>query len=182
MNNKDKTTQIKFYLRKTYNNDIYEAFFGDKKDSEHKIRINISIGKYYIFAINFKIGGLMHSTNIRTFYVRDDDRKDKKEYKVDPKNGTELKIKNFKNENFSIIFGFDYDDIDEDIIINKFRGFIGDIFILNRKNIKSSGNSINDDEFSKLLLSFEGNYRDIITIFEDNENNIFLENNNKNQK
>ena len=121
----------------------------------------------------------MHSTIIRTFYVRDDDRKDKKEYKVDPKNGTELKI---RNDNFSIIFGFDFDDINNDIIINKFRGFIGDIIILNRKNIKSQGNSINDDEFSKLLLSFEGNYRDIITIFEDNENYIFLENNNKNQK
>ena len=173
INIKDKTTLIKFYLRKTQNTNSYEMFAGDKKDTEHKLRIYINHGKNYIMAIYFKVGGLVHSTIIKTIYVKDDDRKNKKEYEVEFKNGMELKIKNFKTDNISIGFGCDFDFIEDNKVINTFRGFFGDIIIINRKNIKVTGIG-NDDEFSKLLLSFEGNYRDIVTFLGENYDNIYI--------
>ena len=181
-NNKDKTTLIKFYLRKTYINDYYELFIGDKNNSENKVRIYINHGKNYIMAIYFKVGGYVSPTIIKTIYVKDVERKNKKEYDVELKNGLEVKIKNFKTDNISLVFGCDFDLIEDDKIINKYRGFIGDIIIINRKNIKNTGMCGNEDEFSKLLLSFEGNYRDILKVFGENEDNIFIGEDDNNPK
>ena len=183
LNYKDKTSLIKFYLRKTQNTNSYEMFAGDKKDSEHKLRIYINHGTNYIMTIYFKVGGLVQNTIIKTIYVKDDDRKNKKEYDVEIKNGMELKIKNFKSDNISIVFGCDFDFMEDDKIINKFRGFIGDIIIINRKNIKNTGIFSKDDELSKILLSFEGNYRDVLTILGEYYDYIFIgDNNNNNPK
>ena len=182
LNVKEQTTFIKFYLRKTQNTNSYEMFVGDKKESEYKLRIFINHGKNYIMAIYFKVGGLVQSTTIKTIYIKDDNRKDKKEYDVELKNGMDLKLKNIKSDNISMVFGCDLDFMEDDKIINKFRGFIGDIIILNRKNIKNTGICGKDDEFSKILLSFEGNYRDILSILGESYDYIFAGDNNNNLK
>ena len=171
VNNKDQITLVKFYLSKTYHNDIYELSVEDKKE-QHSVKINIYHGKNYIFAISFKIGGIMKSSEINVTYVKDDNRKKKLEYEIEPKNGREIKIKNFKNENIGIYFGCDFDNKKAYKLVNKFHGFIGDIFILNTKNIK---NSDIENEFIKLILSLEGKYINLLSIFGGKyENNIYM--------
>ena len=177
VNNKDQISIAKFFLIKTYHNDIYELLVEDKKE-QHSFKINVHHGKNYVFAISFKIGGFMKSTEINVIYVKDDNRKKKLEFETDPKNGREIKIKNFKNENIDIYFGCDFDARTGTEIVNKFHGIIGDIFILNTKNIKNSGI---ENEFIKLLLSLERNYVNILPILgEINENNIFIDDKNNN--
>ena len=178
INNKDKSTELKLFLRKSKENN-YELFAESKKISESTTKIYIECNRYYILSINFKIGGLFQSSSMKIYYIKDNNILENEKKKM--KNGKELKIKNFKNENISICFGCDINSKDPDKIINKFRGFIGDIIILNTKNIKNN----NIDSFHELLLSLKGNYKDILYIIgETQNNNIFLNcfNNNNNIK
>ena len=183
-NIKEQMTQLKFCLRKISNNDIYSLLAEDKKEHEYNSKINIIYGKNYIFAISIKIEGLITSSvTVKISYVKDDIYPNKKESELDLKNGKEMKIKNFKNENLSIYFGCEIDFDHENKRVNRFRGFLGDIFILNSKNIKNSDNSNNDNDFIKSVLSLKRNYSDIINIFGDNdENNIFIKKKNTNFK
>ena len=167
---KDKSTQIKFYLKKTnLNADIYEMLAEDKRGQEFSLKINISPEINYIFGFHFKIGGIMHSTSIKVHFIKDKKDLNKEDFKVDIKNGNEIKIKNFKSENFSLNFG--YDEADKS---NKnFRGFLGDIIIINSKNIKN----YNIIDINNSLLTLEGKYSDILPILEENfDNNIFISN------
>ena len=171
VNNKDESTLLRLYLRKTYNNDIYELFVVDNKNIEYSVRININFDKNYIFTIDFKIGGLMHSTVVKFNYVKDDPRPNKKDFEVDSKSGKTLKIQNFKTENFCIYFGSEINNVGEAKRISRFHGFFGHIFILNSKNIKNYESNNDNNDFIQLLLSLEKNYSDILSIFRDNINN-----------
>ena len=179
-NNKERTAQFKLFLKKDYNRKNYEIIVEDKKEQEHSLSIYISEETNYILAIHFKIGGLMHQTTLKVFFVKDKIEQNLEEFKVNIKNGKELKIKNFKNENFTIYFGCEYKSIQENSKFNNFSGFLGDIIIINSKNLKNSINNININE---ILMSLEGNYSDILSIIEENqENNIFIKKKSANNK
>ena len=182
INNKDQVTQIKFCLRKISKNDVYQLYVEDKKEHKYTAKININYGKNYIFAISVKIEGLItYSINVKINYIKDDNLSNKKN-DLYLKNGEEMKIKNFKNENLSIYFGCKIDFSKDNKRINRFRGFLGDIFIINSKNIKNSDNFNNDIDFIKLVLSLKRNYIDIITIFLDKDENIFIKKKNNDNK
>lgn len=186
VNNKDKTPQIRCYLKRKYNekekSKDYEMFLKDKKEGEEYIEIKVSYEKYYIFCFHFKMGGIMQSSTIKAHFIKDDNDVNWKRYKPDPKNGKEFKTKNLKNENITIYFGSEL-DTKSGKLINKFRGFIGDIIILNSKHLKYSGNSSQNKEFNKILLHLERDYKDIPWIFGKKvEDNIFINKNvNKNK-
>ena len=178
VNNKDKTPQIRCFLRRKFKENekskIYEMYFKDKKEGEEFIEIRVSYDKYYIFAFHFKMGGIMQSSTIKANFIKDDNNPNWKRYNPDPKNGREFRTKNLKNENITIYFGSELDSMSGKMI-NKFRGFIGDIIILNSKHLKYSGSSNQSKDLSKKLLHFERDYKDIAYIFGENiENNIFI--------
>ena len=166
---KDKSTQIKFYLKNYDFEDIYEIFAKDKREQENSLKISLRPGMSYILAFHFKIGGLMHSTTIKTFFVKDNNNSNKEENKVEIKNGKEIKIKNFKSENFILNFGYDEaDKINKNII-----GFLGDIIIINLKNMKN----YNIPDIINSFLTLERQYCDILNILEEKfDNNIFIVN------
>ena len=56
-----------------------------------------------------------------------------------------------------------------DIIKNQFRGYLGDIIILNTKNIKDR----NGLEIEKNLLNLGRNYSEILSIFTQTKNIFF---------
>ena len=186
VNNKDKTPLIKCFLRKYSNekekSNIYRMFLKDKKEGEEFIEIKVFYEKYYIFSFHFKMRGIMQSPTIKGNFIKDDNNPNWERYKPDPKNGKEFRAKNLKNENITIYFGSEL-DTKSGKIINKFRGFIGDIIILNSKHLKYSGNSNLNHELSKILLHLERDYKDIPYIFgEKVEGNIFINKNvNKNK-
>ena len=180
-NYKDSSTQVKFFIRKNIINNIhyYELISGDKKEVQHNTQIKIKCKTNYIFSFNFKIGGLMHSSHIKINYIKDAELNDE-DIKKQINNGKELKIKNFKTENLSVYFGCESNPIDQSPKDNNnnFVGFIGDIIFFNTKYLKNSPIFDSIDEFNNLLFSLQGNYFDIISIFEDyNEKNIYLKNN-----
>ena len=175
--NKDNSRQIKIFLKSNDSNNNYEMFAEDKNDQVQSFQININVDINYIFSIHFKIGGLMHHTSIKVNYIRDNiytnNKEDvKKELKEDIK---EIKIKNFRTEDFSLYFGCDINNNGQDII-NKFRGYIGDIIILNGANFK---NLYDNTEIDKLLFNLKGKYPDIFSLSaEIQESNIFIKNEN----
>ena len=179
---KDNSTQIKFFIRKAVINDnyYYELIAGDKRDIPINTDIRIKCNINYILSFNFKIGGLMHSSYIKVNYAKDADLNNEKNKNM-INNGRELKIKNFKLENVSIYFGLESNpNKPNSKNNNKFIGFIGDILLFNMKYIKNSSISNCIDEFNRAILSLNGNYFDIISILEDNnEKNIFINHNNK---
>ena len=172
--NKDNSSQIKFFLRSNGDNDNYEIFAEDKNGQAQSFQIIISVGINYIFSIHFKIGGLMHQTSIKVNYIKDNIYTNNKEdIKTDIK---EIKIKNFRTEDISIYFGCYINNNGQDIIINKFRGYIGDTIILNGSTFKYLYDNI---EIDNLLFILKGNYSDIFTLSaEIQENNIFIKNKN----
>ena len=173
--NKDNSNQLKFFL-KNNGNDNYEMFAEDKNAQLQSLKININAGINYIFSIHFKIGGLMHQTSIKVNYIKDN-KNNKEDLKGDKK---EIKIKNFRTEDFSIYFGCDINNTGQDLIINKFRGYIGDIIILNGANFKNLYDNI---EIDNLLFNLKGNYSDILSLSaEIQEYNIFFNNKNNSPK
>ena len=181
VNNKDKTPQIRCYLRRKFiengKSKVYEMFIKDKKESQEYIEIRVSYEKNYIFSFHFKMGGIRQPSIIKANFIKDDNNPNWKRYKPDPKNGKEFKTKNLKNENITIYFGSEL-DTKSGKIVNKFRGFIGDIIILNSKHLKDSGNSSKSKDISKILLHLERQYKDIPSIFgEKVEDNIFINKN-----
>ena len=167
LNTKTFNSLIKFYLMKTYDNNSYEMF-GENSKNEMSTKINIFVGKTYIFAFHFKIKGIMQSSTIKINYVRDDRNSDKKEKKPNVLSGVELKIKNIKNENLTMFIGCEMPRAGpkKGKIENKFKGFIGDIIILNSKNIKDKI----ELEFIKYLLYLGGDYSTILSLFTENLN------------
>jgi hypothetical protein len=165
---KDKKNKLRFYLSKNYNNnDIgnYGVFIEEKNNHEFT-EITVDIGSFNIFSIHFKIRGIFQSSVIRINCAKDEIMENSEiEY--------ELKNKNIKNE-CNLYFGCEIDQtVIPNNIKNTFRGFIGDIIILNAKNIKNAG--IKVEEFLRSLLSLKGDYGDIISIFgKNNENNRYL--------
>ena len=57
-NKKEKSSEIKIYLDKTYNDNRFEMFILLHKKNESSTKINIFLDKTYIFLFNFKNGGL----------------------------------------------------------------------------------------------------------------------------
>ena len=113
INNKDKTPQIRCYLRRNDENGkckVYEMFLKDKKEVQKFIEIKVSYEKYYLFSFHFKMGGIMlSSSTIKVNFIKDDNNPNWKRYKPEPKNENEFKTKNLKNENITnLIFGYIY--------------------------------------------------------------------------
>ena len=161
-NQKKNISQIKFYLSKTINNNIYDMIAADSTN-EMSTKINIHIGKTYIFVIHFITK--KHSCSVKINYIKSSEKLNKGDSQKQINSGKDFKIKNFKNENLSLFFGCENIRIKrENKIQNKFRGFLGDIIILNTKNIKEK----NEGDFDKYLLSLEGNYYKILSLFEEN--------------
>ena len=178
VNNKDNTNILKLFLKTSYNySKNYELFFENKRN-ESTTRISIQFNKNYIVTIHVKTG-IMRSNVVNVNYVKDNSDLSTKDYILKSFNGLEIHLKTFINENFTINFGCEIDKNDPNKIINKFRGFIGDIIILNTGNIKES---VNDQEFRKILLNLEGDYNKIISIFGESDDNIFMKNQNMNPK
>ena len=162
VNTKNNNSQIQFYLAKTTNTDSYELVADDSKNLQMQTKINIYEGKTYIFTFFFKMKGLMQPNVVKINYVKDD-KNNKDDFSKNVLNGLDLKFKSFKNENLCIYFGCQQ-NIRKGILENKFRGFLGDIIILNMKNIKDKS----DLEFQKYLLNLGGNYYKILSIFSEN--------------
>ena len=161
---KTNTSQIKFYLSKTINNNIYDMIAGDSTN-EMSTKVNIYTRKTYIFVFHFIIK--KHSSFVKINYIKND--KNLKHIN----SGKEFKIKNLKNENLLLLFGCEKFKIKrEEKIENKFRGFLGDIIILNTKNIKEK----NEGDFDKYLLNLEGNYYKILSVFEENLKEFYSKN------
>ena len=180
MSAKTDLSQIKFYLLKTMNNNTYELFCEDTK-TQLSTKINVIVGKTYIIAFHFKMKGLMQQSIIKINYVRDEQNPVKEKYKANILSGRELKIKNIKEDNLCMYIGCEkmISKIHYGRIDNKFKGFIGDIIIINTKNIKEKI----DLEFEKYLLNLEGNYNKIFSLFAEDMNGLMFKNkiiNNKN--
>ena len=162
INTKTKSSLIKFYLLKTQSINSYELFGQDSK-TEISTRINVQIGKTYIFTFNFKAAkGFFQSRSIIIKYIRDEDNlKDMDNIKVN--SGKILEIKNFKTDSLCFFFGCELIKYNIEMlkVENNFKGFIGDIIFLNMKNIKEKG----ENELEKILLGLKGNYHKIISIF-----------------
>ena len=179
LNTKNDSSLIKFCLIKTYNNNSYEMLCEQSNEtSETTTKINIIVGKTYIFSFHFKIKGMMQSSSIKINYVRDELITDGNESKPKILSGMDLKLKNFKNENLSLYIGREISGEGKNFrkIKNKFKGFIGDIIILNTKNIKNKL----DLEFKKYLLYLEGNYSLIFSLITENLNEFQYTDNNIN--
>ena len=174
INNKDKANRIKFFFKQTNDINTYYIYLDEKK--EYNLGIKVEPYKNYIIAINFKTATLLQSSSIRISYIKDDVSFKENEYKVTPLHGKEVsKLKNLKNENFTLLFGREFDDIELD---NSFVGCISDIMILNTKNLK---NNDNDRAFIESILGLRNEYRELFTIFGENLDEYkFLKNKNTN--
>ena len=173
MSAKTDLSLIKFYLLKTMNNNSYELFCEDSK-IQLTTKINVFVGKTYIITFHFKMKGLMQQSIIKINYVRDEQKPGKEKYKANILSGKELKIKNIKDDNLCMYIGCEKMISKHHCgsIDNKFKGFIGDIIIINTKNIKETINS----EFENYLLNLEGNYNKIFSIFTEDMNGLMFNN------
>jgi len=166
--NKSNKSLIKFYIEKTLSNNIYELMCHIESQGMSTTRINIHPKTSYIFIFHFKMKG---KAQITISYVREDEKN--KPNSTHVYYGKELTVKNFKNENLMLYIGYENAQnqkrIEED---NTFRGFIGDIFILNTKNIKEK----NEKDLENYLLNLDGNYKDILTILSENKEGIDFKN------
>ena len=164
-----ETEEFRFGLKKNNkdNKCEYEMYLYDSYDKENKsINITLEANINYILTIQIKNEGIMFNSKvINVKYVKDCDNKAHRKNKS-ILTGKELKIKGSMKKNYNMYFGC---EIKSNNIINKFRGFFGDIIILDIKN-----KSINNIKFSELLLHLEGNYNEIVSIFCENDNNIFM--------
>ena len=177
LNNKSYSSQIKFYLSKTTNNDSYELFFYSESKGDNSTRINIYAKKTYIFVFHFKMKGMMKNISIKIKYIKTDENNNDP-YNSHSFSGRELIIKNFKNDNLSLYFGCKLNKMKGEIE-NEFIGFFGDIIILNTKNIKEKNEK--NLEIDDYLLNLQGNYCKFLDILEEkNENRIFEYNNTTN--
>ena len=170
INTKTNTSQFKCYLMKTQNINSYELFGHDSK-TEMTTKISVQIGKTYIFAFNFKAPkGFFQSRNIRIKYIKDEENNiienENNLLNTKVSSGKTLEIKNFKTENLCMLFGCEIKqyNIEQLKVENNFKGFIGDIVILNMKNIKEK----TDNELEKILLQLKGNYHEIFSLFSGN--------------
>ena len=114
----------------------------------------------------------MKGTTVTINYVRDEDNIIEEEYTPDIKAGKEIKIKNMKNDSYNLYIGCEL-QIREENVENKFKGYIGDIIILNIKNSKDK----NGIEFNKYLLNLARHYSNILSIFSENLEEFDFNNN-----
>ena len=171
-NKKEKSSEIKIYLHKTYNDNRFEMFILQHKASEWSTKINIYLDKTYIFLFNFKNGGLS-----KINYIKDDNSNiNKKDFKPNIFSGMEIKLKKFKTDNIRLYLGCEQDSSNINKCKNAFKGFIGDLFIFN-KNLKTNIN--NKIEIEKLLLYLGGNYSSIFFKYLENkkDGNYFFNSN-----
>ena len=71
INNKDKSTELKLFLRKINKENVYELLVESKNITESTTRIYIECNSYYILSIHFKIGGLFQSSSMKIYYIKD---------------------------------------------------------------------------------------------------------------
>ena len=166
--NKSNKSIIKFYIEKTINNDIYELMSHIESQGITSTRVNIYAKTSYIFIFHFKLKG---KAQITISYVREDEKN--KPNSTHMYYGKELTVKNFKNENLVLYIGYENSQGPKrNLEENTFRGFIGDIFILNTKNIKEK----NEKDLENNLLNLDGNYKDILSILSENKEGFDFKN------
>ena len=155
----------KFILKEKIGKNSYEMFCEDKNNNLSELKIFIEKETNYIFSISIKNDKLFKNS-IKTRYIKDTDN--------NCYNGLEIKIKNFKKENIKLFFGCNINP-STNKIENKFKGFLGNIFIFNSKNYKT-GNA-NDNFEGDFILELKGDYKSIYNLIlekENPENNIFI--------
>ena len=149
---------------------MYISSSNDRTDKS--VDLNFEENINYIVSINIKNEGIMfNNIVINMKYVKDIDGKNIKKKSI-ISSGKEIKIKGSMKKNYTIYFGC---EMKSNTIINKFRGFFGEIIVLDIKN-----KNLNNIKFSELLLNLERNYNDIVSIIGENSNNIFINYNNDN--
>jgi hypothetical protein len=167
----NKIEKIKFFLTKKNiaNKYVYEmSVYNSYEEGNQSINLFFEPRVNHVLSIHFQIGRIMNDGPvINVKYVKDDDSKDNGNTKnVLIYNSKEIKIKGLLKKNYTIYFGCEKQS---NSIINKFRGFMGDIFFLDIKD-----KTINNNTISELLLNLRGNYNEIVTIFNESDNNIFM--------
>ena len=153
VNKKSKICQIKIVLSKTAIPKTYEML-AQNANSELSTKILVKTNTTYIFSFHVRV----KTSTVNISYIKEDNEGNNQTNDNHIYLGKTVKLKNFKNENLILGIGCEkYRQTHQ----NKFHGFIGDVYLINSKNIKIKGNKQLDDYF----LNLKNDYDKIREIF-----------------